>query len=66
MNGVRTGTKTAKTVLQSGASKKNKYVRRGVMERRNARQRRTNNEDIKSAWNMDPESQGNVFILPKS
>lgn len=37
MNGVRTGTKTAKTVLQSGASKKNKYVRRGVMERRNAR-----------------------------
>ena len=37
MNGVRTGTKTAKIVLQSGASKKNKYVRRGVMERRNAR-----------------------------
>ena len=37
MNGVRTGTKTAKTVLQSGESKRNKYVRRGVMERRNAR-----------------------------
>ena len=49
MNGVRTGTKIAKTVTQSGESKKNKYVWRGVMERQNARQRRTNNEDIKSA-----------------
>ena len=37
MNGVRTGTKTAKTVLQSGEYKKNKYVWRGVMERQNAR-----------------------------
>ena len=30
MNGVHTGTKTAKTVIQSGESKKNKYVWRGV------------------------------------
>ena len=30
MNGVRTGTKTAKTVIQSGESKKNKYFWRGV------------------------------------
>ena len=57
---------TAKTVIQSGESKKNKYVWRGVWSDENARQRRTNNEDIKSAWNMDPESQGSVFILPKS
>lgn len=67
MNGVRTGTKTAKTVLQSGESKKNKYVWRGVMERQNARHKgEQTDEDIKSAWSMDPESQGNVFILPKS
>lgn len=30
MNGMRIGTKTAKTVLQSGEYKKNEYVWRGV------------------------------------
>ena len=52
MNGVRTGTKTAKTVIQSGESKKNKYVWRGVWSDKTPGRGEQTDEDIKSEWNM--------------
>ena len=57
---------TAKTVIQSGESKKNKYVWRGVWSDETPGRGEQTDEDIKSEWNMDPEGQGSVFILPKS
>lgn len=52
MNGVRTGTKTAKTVTQNGAIKKNEYVWRGVWSYETPGRGGQTDEDIKSAWNM--------------
>ena len=66
MNGVRTGTKTAKTVLQNGEFEKTYTSGVESWSDETPGRGEQTDEDIKSAWNMDPESQGSVFILPKS